>query len=60
MQDGGLIHPEGLRLDLNAIAKGYAVDCVMDVLRDKFGVISALVEIGGELKGIGARPDGQP
>lgn len=60
VQDGGLIHPQGLRLDLNAIAKGYAVDCVMDVLQDEFDVVSALVEIGGELKGIGARPDGQP
>ncbi|MDC7676408.1 FAD:protein FMN transferase [Asticcacaulis machinosus] len=60
VQDDGLIHPESLRLDLNAIAKGYAVDCVVDLLRNEFGVISALVEIGGELKGIGARPDGQP
>lgn len=60
VQDDGLIHPEGLRLDLNAIAKGYAVDCLVELLRTEFGVISALVEIGGELKGIGARPDGQP
>lgn len=51
--------PGGLRLDLSAIAKGYAVDRVADALRAR-GMQSLLVEVGGELRGIGSRPDGAP
>lgn len=46
-------------LDLNGIAKGYAVDLVMDALR-RHGIHHALVEIGGELRGAGNKPDGSP
>jgi len=51
--------PGGLRLDLSAIAKGYAVDLVMQHLEAR-GVRSCMVEVGGELRGIGVKPDGQP
>jgi thiamine biosynthesis lipoprotein len=51
--------PGGLRLDLSSVAKGYAVDAVMGCL-DDLGVTHALVEIGGELKGAGVKPDGTP
>ncbi|MBR3566515.1 MAG: FAD:protein FMN transferase [Paludibacteraceae bacterium] len=37
-----------LRLDLSAIAKGYACDCVAELLEQK-GVENYLVEIGGEI-----------
>ncbi|MEH6626077.1 MAG: FAD:protein FMN transferase [Motiliproteus sp.] len=43
-------------LDLSAIAKGYAVDVVADLLSQDYG--SYLVEIGGELKAHGLKPDG--
>lgn len=46
-------------IDLNAIAKGYAVDCMASVFSE-LGVSSFLVEIGGEYKGIGCKDDGQP
>lgn len=46
-------------LDFSGIAKGFAVDAVIDALRD-VGVDNALVEIGGELRGIGVKPDIQP
>ncbi|BDC47863.1 FAD:protein FMN transferase [Bryobacterales bacterium F-183] len=46
-------------IDLSSIAKGYAVDLVARYL-DGCGVGSYLVEIGGELKGRGVKPDGQP
>ncbi len=59
MRDGHLRQPGGLALDLSGIAKGYAVDAVAILLRDR-GVGHALVEIGGELAGQGFRPDGQP
>jgi len=45
-------------LDLNAIAKGYAVDQVSRLL-DSAGYKSYLVEIGGEIYAAGFRPDGQ-
>ena len=47
------------RLDLNGIAKGFAVDLVMTTLR-QHGIHHALVEIGGELAGAGLKPDGTP
>lgn len=47
----------GARLDLSGIAKGHAVDRVAAVL-DQLGLDSYLVEVGGELKGRGLKPDG--
>lgn len=37
----------GMRLDLGGIAKGYAGDCAIRVLRD-FGITRCLVDLGGE------------
>jgi thiamine biosynthesis lipoprotein len=54
-----LRQPGGLRLDLSGIAKGFAVDALGSVLR-AHGCTHALVEIGGELLGLGLRPDGDP
>jgi thiamine biosynthesis lipoprotein len=51
--------PGGLVLDLSGIAKGYAVDLVAGYLR-RAGIDSCLVEIGGELRGQGVKPDGSP
>lgn len=59
-QADGMIKPEGVCIDLCAIAKGYAVDALMDLLKSEPGVRSALVEVGGELKGWGVQPDGLP
>ena len=58
-QDGRLLQPGGLELDLSAIAKGFAVDLVSRWLRGQ-GIDAALVEVGGELHGHGRKPDGQP
>lgn len=46
-------------LDFSGIAKGYAVDAVAAVLLG-LELNDFLVEIGGELRGQGIRPDGQP
>jgi thiamine biosynthesis lipoprotein len=46
-------------LDFSGIAKGFAVDAVAQALRD-LGVDNFLIEIGGELRGDGIRPDLQP
>ncbi len=48
-----------VRSDLSAVAKGYAVDRVADLL-DAEGHDAYLVEIGGELRTRGHRADGQP
>lgn len=54
-----LHQPGGVRLDLSAIAKGYAVDRVSQRLAT-MGLPHNLVEIGGELRGRGLRLGGQP
>jgi thiamine biosynthesis lipoprotein len=53
------LQPGGLLLDLSSIAKGFAVDEVARFLRYE-GIANALVEIGGELRGEGQKPDGTP
>lgn len=53
------LQPGGVQLDLSAIAKGFAVDAVSDAL-NTLGIAHHLVEIGGELRGQGLKPDGQP
>lgn len=58
-EDGALIQPGGLRLDLSGIAKGYGVDKAAEAL-EAAGAASFLLEVGGELRGQGLRPDGQP
>jgi len=47
---------EGVQLDLGGIAKGYAVDRVVEILRSR-GVDSALISAGGSsIYGLGAPP----
>ena len=48
-----------LRIDLSAIAKGYAVDLVAEAL-EQLGHSQFLVEVGGELRAGGDRADGSP
>lgn len=54
-----LTQPGGLMLDFSAIAKGHAVDRLSGLLTD-LGLPHHLVEIGGELRGQGLKPEGQP
>ncbi|MDF3861452.1 FAD:protein FMN transferase [Achromobacter denitrificans] len=49
----------GTYLDLSSIAKGYGVDRAALAL-DALGITQYLVEVGGELRARGKRPDGQP
>jgi len=51
--------PGGMKVDLSAIAKGFGVDQVARCLQQR-GIGSFLVEVGGELRGEGVKPDGQP
>ncbi|MES2534193.1 MAG: FAD:protein FMN transferase [Pseudomonadota bacterium] len=53
-----ITQPGGLSLDLSGVAKGFAVDKVAEALL-ALGLGDFLVEIGGELRGVGIRPGGQ-
>jgi thiamine biosynthesis lipoprotein len=59
-ENGGirLRYPE-VKLDLGGIAKGYSIDRAIEVLRG-YDMISALVNAGGDIRGIGTKPDGTP
>lgn len=50
---------EPRELDLSAIAKGYAVDQVASMLEAR-GIENYLVEIGGEMRFAGTKPDNMP
>jgi FAD:protein FMN transferase len=49
----------GMKLDLGGIAKGYATDRAIEVLKAK-GITSALINAGGDVRVIGKKPDGTP
>ena len=49
----------GAAIDLGAIAKGYAADAAVAVLAAN-GVTTALVDLGGNIVTLGAKPDGSP
>ncbi len=54
-----LRQPGGTYLDLSSVATGFGVDQVARYLQAQ-GVPGFLVELGGELRAAGRRPDGQP
>ncbi len=51
----GISLPSGMELDLAGIAKGYAVDRCIALLKDR-GVTSALVNLGGNIYALGTPP----
>ncbi|HCW59887.1 MULTISPECIES: FAD:protein FMN transferase [Sphingobium] len=57
--DHGARRLADVALDFSGIAKGFAVDAVADALR-VLGAANFLIEIGGELRGAGVKPDIQP
>lgn len=46
-------------IDLGGVAKGYIADRLADFLRGE-GVISAIIDLGGNLYCLGSRPGGEP
>ncbi|MBT3341463.1 MAG: FAD:protein FMN transferase [Gemmatimonadetes bacterium] len=50
---------QGVRLDLGAAAKGYAVDHAVDRLQEA-GVAAGMIEAGGDIRFWGVKPDGRP
>ena len=54
-----LTKEKDIYIDLSSIAKGYGVDQVAKKL-EQFGIMSYLVEVGGEILSKGVKPDGEP
>ena len=50
---------DGMQVTLDAIAKGYVIDSVIRVLQNT-GIHSALVNIGGDLRGVGVSAAAEP
>ncbi|UCE18477.1 MAG: FAD:protein FMN transferase [Gemmatimonadota bacterium] len=48
----------GMAIDLGGVAKGYAVDRALQVLKEN-GVASSLVDAGGDIGLLGSKPDGK-
>lgn len=60
IDDGRVIKSDpDMCLDVNAIAQGYTVDLIYKYLAGK-GFTSYLVEVGGEVRTKGRKPDGKP
>lgn len=59
VKDNDIIMPDGMQLDMGAIAKGYAGDEAAEIL--KAGDIdSAIISLGGNIQTVGKKPDGSP
>ena len=51
---------DDIGLDFSAVAKGYGVDAVADVLKSRYQIQNYMVEIGGEVATRGKSHQGQP
>lgn len=47
------------QLDVGAIAKGFAADCVRERLQER-GITCALLDLGGNITALGTKPDNTP
>ena len=59
LDNGQLTKSKPVTIDLSGIAKGYATDQVADYLQAR-GIEDYLVEVGGEIRTHGEKPDGSP
>ncbi|MDE4455782.1 FAD:protein FMN transferase [Psychrobacter sp. DAB_AL62B] len=51
---------DGIGLDFSAVAKGYGVDVIADVLKNNYQIRNYMVEIGGEVASSGVSAQQQP
>ncbi|MEW6053226.1 MAG: FAD:protein FMN transferase [Nitrospirota bacterium] len=54
-----LLRKKGMLVDSGGIAKGFAADKAVDVLK-KRGIQSGLVSVAGDIRTFGLKPDGKP
>ena len=62
VQNGNAIYKtkDGVGLDFSAVAKGYGVDVIAEVLRSHYKIRNYMVEIGGEVATSGVSAQQQP
>lgn len=58
-QTGRVSLEPGMEIDLGSVAKGYTGDQLIALFREA-GVASALINLGGNIQALGAKPDGAP
>lgn len=51
--------PVGMKVDLGSVAKGYTSTMIADFFREN-GVTNGLINLGGNVQCIGAKPNGEP
>lgn len=51
--------PEGIKIDLGGIAKGYTSGRIMEIYKE-YGIRSGIVSLGGNVQTYGAKTDGSP
>lgn len=54
-----MLKKPGMAIDLGAIAKGYAADEAVRILKEK-GINTAIVDLGGNVYALGKKPNGKP
>jgi thiamine biosynthesis lipoprotein len=59
LEDNTVTIPDGAQIDLGSVAKGFIGDEAADLLRER-GITSALINLGGNVQAVGAKPDGSP
>jgi len=59
IENGKVTLPQGGMIDLGSVAKGYTADILSGLLREA-GVTSAVMDLGGNIQTVGAKPDGSP
>ena len=60
LEGGAVSLPEGVEMDLGAVAKGWAGDLLAEAVRAN-GISSALLDLGqSTIAAVGAKPDGSP
>ncbi|MDY4104163.1 MAG: FAD:protein FMN transferase, partial [Oscillospiraceae bacterium] len=57
--DGTAALAAGMEIDLGSVAKGYTGDVLARLFREN-GMTSGLLNLGGNVQAIGAKPDGSP
>ncbi|MBQ7896360.1 MAG: FAD:protein FMN transferase [Oscillospiraceae bacterium] len=57
INEDGVLLPDGMSIDLGAIAKGYISDRMAAFISER-GVESAIINLGGNVRTVGLKPDG--
>ena len=57
VQNQEILLPDGMQIDMGAVAKGFTGDQVAEILKDS-KIESAIISLGGNIQTVGTKPDG--